>query len=417
MSYSELIKNFERIRGYMKDFYVYGFKTREEYDDKSARSYDNEKRRIENYLGDYMGFHRNADGKNVFISIDSRNVSRNPLYKAFKAKSFTNGDITLHFIIFDILNKPENSFTLSEITKKIDEYMSFFTEPMSFDESTVRKKLKEYCELGLVKVEKRGKQVHYHRAESIDLSCWSDALEFYSEAGACGVIGNFLLDKTENNSEIFSFKHHYITHALDSEIIATLLSAITRHQSVEIVYDSAKKRSEDNLKVVPLKIFVSVQNGRQYLIAYVGNNHFTGVSHNVRVFRLDFIKKAIVGEFAEDYLECLESYENIRKHMWGVSIGNINRLEHIEFTIHIGDNEEYIYQRLVREKRCGEVVRLDEHTALFYADVYDAYELSPWIRSFICRIKRLNFSDPYLDKRFKKDIETMYEIYGIGGGE
>ena len=26
-SYSELIKNFEKIRAYMRDFYVYGFKS------------------------------------------------------------------------------------------------------------------------------------------------------------------------------------------------------------------------------------------------------------------------------------------------------------------------------------------------------------------------------------------------------
>ena len=41
MAYSELIKDFESIRAYMRDFYVYGFKSRNEYDKKSARSYDN----------------------------------------------------------------------------------------------------------------------------------------------------------------------------------------------------------------------------------------------------------------------------------------------------------------------------------------------------------------------------------------
>ena len=46
MAYSELIKNFDRIRDYMRQFYVYGFKSRNEYDKKSARSYDNERRRI-----------------------------------------------------------------------------------------------------------------------------------------------------------------------------------------------------------------------------------------------------------------------------------------------------------------------------------------------------------------------------------
>ena len=63
MAYSELIKNFERIRDYMRQFYVYGFKHRSEYDAKSARSYDNERRRIESWLGDYMRFTKTAEGK------------------------------------------------------------------------------------------------------------------------------------------------------------------------------------------------------------------------------------------------------------------------------------------------------------------------------------------------------------------
>ena len=54
MAYSELIKNFERIRDYMREFYVYGFKSRDEFTKKSARSYDDERRRVESWLGDYM---------------------------------------------------------------------------------------------------------------------------------------------------------------------------------------------------------------------------------------------------------------------------------------------------------------------------------------------------------------------------
>ena len=71
MAYSELIKNFNKIRDYMRDFYVYGFKSRDDYTKKSARSYDDEKRRIESWLGNYMKFHQTADGKNVFLSIDA----------------------------------------------------------------------------------------------------------------------------------------------------------------------------------------------------------------------------------------------------------------------------------------------------------------------------------------------------------
>lgn len=47
MAYSELIKNFDSVRSYMREFFVYGFRSREDFgDQKSLRSYDNEKRRI-----------------------------------------------------------------------------------------------------------------------------------------------------------------------------------------------------------------------------------------------------------------------------------------------------------------------------------------------------------------------------------
>lgn len=66
MAYSELLKSFDRIRDYMWQFYVYGFRTRREYDTKSLRSYDNERRRIETLLSDYMSFHQDTSGKMSF---------------------------------------------------------------------------------------------------------------------------------------------------------------------------------------------------------------------------------------------------------------------------------------------------------------------------------------------------------------
>ena len=161
MAYNELVKNFSRIRDYMREFYVYGFKSREEFTKKSTRSYDDEKRRLESWLGDYMQFRQTAEGKNVFLSIDSRLSRHNPLYKAWKAKSFTDGDITLHFILFDILYDDEKTFSLTEITTAIDDYLSVFEVPRVFDESTVRKKLKEYVNEGLILSEKIGKTVYY----------------------------------------------------------------------------------------------------------------------------------------------------------------------------------------------------------------------------------------------------------------
>ena len=157
-SYSELVKNFEKVRDYMREFYVYGFKSRSDYVGKSSRTYDDERRRMESWLGEHMSFVKTPEGKNVFISIDSRTIAHNPLYKAWKAKSFTDGDITLHFILFDIFEEAKEALSVSEIMEIIDtEYLNNFDNCVTFDESTVRKKLKEYTSLGLVYSEKSGK--------------------------------------------------------------------------------------------------------------------------------------------------------------------------------------------------------------------------------------------------------------------
>ena len=42
------------------------------------------------------------------------------------------------------------------------------------------------------------------------------------------------------------------------------------------------------------------------------------------------------------------------------------------------------------------------------ADAYDASELIPWIRTFICRIQDIHFSNTELQMQFHKDLEEMY---------
>ena len=103
MAYSELVKNFDNIRMKMRDFYVYGFKSKADFSDKSARTYDNDRRRIESWLAAYMYFRKNAKGKRCFIAVDSRKIKHNQFYKAWKAKTFTAKDIMLHFCLLDML--------------------------------------------------------------------------------------------------------------------------------------------------------------------------------------------------------------------------------------------------------------------------------------------------------------------------
>lgn len=131
-----------------------------------------------------------------------------------------------NFILFDILCSPEIKKTLTEFVAEIDGYLSDFAEPMTFDESTVRKKLKEYAKEGLVKVEKDGRRVLYSRMPDTDIADLRDVISFFSEAAPCGVVGSYLQDRLGENQNFFGFRHHYMTQAMDSDILAELFEAI-----------------------------------------------------------------------------------------------------------------------------------------------------------------------------------------------
>lgn len=411
MAYNELIKNFNKIRDYMREFYVYGFKSREEYNKKSARSYDDERRRMESWLGDNMQFRQTAEGKNVFLSIDSRLLSHNPLYKAWKTKSFTDGDITLHFILFDILHSPEISLTIHEIVEKVDEFISEFDNPRYFDESTIRKKIKEYVKEGLITSEKRGKTLYYQRGNVIELPS-ADTLDYFSEIAPCGVIGSYLLDKIPEHEEYFRFKHHYITSVMDSEILQLLFHAMRQKQYITLESTNRLKDRIKENKVVPLKIMISVQNGRQYLMAYIPK------CKRISSYRIDYILSVKADEQCEQYDELRERLNQMMPHMWGVSTQSLSeqKMEHIEFTVAYAKDEEHIHRRLVREKRCGTVEKISDRESKFVADVYDVGELIPWIRTFISRITDLQMSNKNLQEQFWNDIDVMYKLYDMEGG-
>ncbi len=410
MAYSELIKNFDNIRGYMRDFFLYGFKTREEYDRKSARSYDNERRRIQSYLSSLISFRQTPSGKNAFISLEGRSGTHNPLYQAFKAKSFTNKDITLHFLLLDILSG--NSYSLKDILRIMDmEYLTAFQNPISFDESTLRKKLKEYEELGIVVSEKSGKTVTYRLSEDeICLAEYKEAIRFFTEESPLGVIGSYLEDRMQAAEEVraeeyLTFKNHYIMNAYDAEITELILQGIHEKRLLEITSFSRGDAGVKQQTVIPYKLYVSTQGGRNYL--------FCMDADNLRPYslRVDYIQKGKVGEVCADYDRLLKVCERAGEHMWGVSCAKYRRYEHIEMDIYVGADEPFIVRRLEREKRCGTVSKVDEETYRFSADVLDAYEMMPWIRTFFGRIKAIRCDNEDVKNQLKIDMVKMLKQY------
>lgn len=409
MAFNELIKNFDNIRLLMRDFYVFGFKSRADFTDKSARSYDNERRRIESWLGEYMYFRQNAGGKNCFISVDSRKIRHNPFYKALKAKSFTANDIMLHFFLLDIL-QPGEKFTLRQLMERLDAaYLSCFDEPVALDISTVRKKLAEYAELGLIENEKCGRELYYERnKDEVDLDAWHDAVSFFAETNQIGVLGSFIEDKFAAGSSVFSYKHHYLLHALESDVLLDLLAAMERRQCVRIESCSSKGKNI-SFRVLPLKIYVSTQSGRRYVMCWFFK------AHRIIFCRLDNLERVLEVKPVRDYDKFCAMAEQMEQHLWGVSMnrGPADALEHVELVVRIRSDEPYILQCLEREKRCGRVEKTDAEHYRFIADVHDAGEMLPWLRTFIGRIESFSCSNKAVEEKFWQDLAEVYAMYGV----
>lgn len=170
-----------------------------------------------------------------------------------------------------------------------------------------------------------------------------------------------------------------------------------------------RKETVSEIKVLPLQIFISVQNGRQYVMAY--EQKYKRISS----FRIDNIVKITPGNTSDRLEELRGRLEKMKSHMWGVSTQSRSgmRMEMVTFTVRYGYGEQHIHQRLEREKRCGHVKKIDDHTSRFYAEVYDASELIPWIRTFLCRITEIHFSNAVLEAQFRRDIENMYRLYEV----
>lgn len=411
--FQELVKSFPKTREYIRDFFVYGFKTREEFKYKSSRTYDNERRRLESWLGSYVRKDHAANGSNISLAIDSNLLDTNPLFQVWKTKSFTDNDIVLHFLILDLLQDGTER-DAEEITDcLLAEYEALF------DVQTVRRKCNAYGKEGLLCKKKAGKKVVYSLDDKIVAWLGSnenmlDALAFYQMADVLGIIGNELSEQMDFHNTSFRVKHSFFVYTLEEEILLELLDAMNREMNVKLEMRSAKKGSVTTAVCTPLQVFTSTRSGRRFLCAYVSRNkRFT-------CFRLDSVKRVSLSEPCDRYGELREKLARNRQKLWGVSFQSMkgHHLDKLAMTVQVREPDEmYIVNRLKHEGRGGTVTRIRENIYRYEIEVFDCNEMLPWIRTFIGRIVSLECTAETVRRRFYQDLRNMYRVYEIEGGD
>lgn len=429
--FQELIKNFNKCRDYVRDFFVYGFKSRADFSAKSGRTYDDERRRIESWLHEYVRSDYKTEAalpssgkgrsKNISLQMDSNLLETNPLYRVWKTKSFTDNDIMLHFFLMDILK--DGAMSVNELTDEIIRRYNVL-----LDSQMIRRKCNEYVTEGLLHTHKSGKTTLYSRAvtwkevtaepekhatDVLSRTCSEsllDAVCFYQLSSPFGILGSTILDNQKTSNTCFRIKHSFLVHTLEDEIVYELLQAMREHRSICASCQSNKNTDIRREWGIPLQFFVSTRTGRRYICMYRPNNR------RFHCVRLDQIKKVELQETISEYEEIYNKLMRNRTHAWGVSFQGISspREQTLKLTLHIDETTEgFILERLEREGRGGRITHIDKNTYTYETEVFDIQEMTPWLRTFIGRILSLESNNELFPSHFGDDLERMYEMYEI----
>ncbi len=406
--FQELIKSFSKSRNYVRDFLIYGFKSRDDFSLKSGRTYDNERRRIETWLSEYIRTDYGKQGKTISLTLDSHLLDTNPLYRVWKSKSFTSNDIMLHFFFLDLFRE-NASYTTEELTNEILSRYDVLFEPQ-----LVRKKANEYTKEGILTSHKNGRTLTYRLAsnllDEIPDICpqLMDAVRFCQLAMPFGLIGSTILDHQHTRNDLFLVKHGYSGFTLEDDILFQILQAIRDQCSITVTTRSTKTGYEEKVLIIPLRIFVSTRTGRRFLCGYLPRNR------RFSSLRLDHIQEVKTGKPFADYLYYKEKLRKNMSLCYGVSFGNDRALDIIRLTLWIQEGpENYILHRLKREGRGGTITRIKQNTYTFELAAFDGNEMMPWVKTFIGRIIKFESNNTYLQQKFYRDIHSMATMYGI----
>ena len=158
---------------------------------------------------------------------------------------------------------------------------------------------------------------------------------------------------------------------------------------------------------IPLKIMVSTRTGRRYLCLYQEE------SRRFNTLRLDCITKIQLLQECPFYEELSLKLKRNLPHCWGVSFGSSrSRLEEICMKLYIDEKKEpYILNRLYREGRGGEVLRIRENEYLYSGFFFDTNEMLSWVKTFTGRVMDIQCSNQAAVSKVTGDWERMYHMY------
>lgn len=389
-----LIRDYENIRHILRDIYIFGCFSRDDFIEKkgiSGRKYDNEQRRISAYLPDKFIQKRRIDKKVLlYCSYQMEDSEKNYLADTYRNKSFTALDIMAFFFVQQILSDGQE-MTATELLDSMPNY----NDSVVFTKDNLRVKLDELTEKGFITTRKEGRTVLYKLVEDIwedfsddellDLSLY---LEFLKNVSPIEMPYYFLKQKLHlymecerhmecGYNKTFAFKHNHFFNSLDNNVLLPILSSCNLKEAVSVIMDDGLERN-----VLPSRVIHDSAYGRQYLYCFDLNRNVQSIVRIDKILSVRSLRK-----MQADELKIVDGIVAFLDECWCTS-GVNEELKEIVIEFRFDeDKEPYILGRIEREGHGGKISRIEEGLYEYKIRLRDPNEMLPWIRSFGERAK------------------------------
>ncbi|SHH63870.1 helix-turn-helix transcriptional regulator [Clostridium intestinale] len=426
--FADFIKHYDLIRSILRDVFLYGCFSRDDYESKkrgSSRKVSYEMRRIQQYIEkDFIKFDRDGKTKLLSLSYDSITNTKNFLVSTYLNKSFTKSDLKLYYYILLTLNQCDRVINLKEL-----EVFLIDNELLDFDKissKTIERKLSELCDsMGLVDIEKQGRCKAYRLTDDILREITDEELirlylltSLYKNILFPNIGGyyfedtlrqymNFHRNITEDYDDIFQYQNLHFHPIIEEEILWKLIKAINENRKIKLDYkiNESRRARYNQETVIPYKIRYDINCGRFYLVAFQNERCF--------ISRLDRIHKVKIlnDYYHEDGLS--EKYNFSMGNSWSsVHLNGESTPQILKFKITINNKSEmYIVERIKGELKTYTVEQDGEDKFLFTKVVNDCYEMIPWIRGYGGKIEIIEPS--YIRRKIDNDWKEMLKNYGV----
>ncbi|WP_186841473.1 helix-turn-helix transcriptional regulator [Acetobacterium fimetarium] len=451
---------------------------------KSISSFYDTKQRIENYIdGEFLQKHKSTEkgsGKKYRFMYDPFICPVNYLAETYQNCSYVIGDFIFYFCLmqaftdsefrqlpYEYVNDAEygeiddcmafnHEFTLNELITTIQlvfdanqELLENCNQVLCNDEQSeliftmprVRARINELTDLGILI---RTQKDRYRLADDIFQNFDANELQdiqlmtqyFYN----CSVItvpgfylsstiaeysqANFIsetdafFNKQEN--PVFFYKNHRLQNVIDDDITWAILDAIHNRNVIQYSYRNKSTESK-TFTVLPIKVVIDLQYGRQYLFAY--DYDFKGFNIQ-RIASISDIKpsKAVTANQKYEFASNAKEYKDIHvlydeqyhahmKNVWNIARSDSPSTVLIHFCFP-ADVYEKNLSRLRSTCHCGTITELRGNKVDYTSTVQCESELVPWIKSFGSFATVDKHMNPNLYDKMKSDWEEALKLYG-----